>query len=128
MTDATPWVIALLRQGQPVTFVVRGASMWPSLRDGARVTVQPCPVACLRPGDLVAFERRGALVVHRVRAVTAEGVRSAGDALPRGDGLVPQSAVLGRAQRVSQPPWRWRDLRPTHLLRAWRWARNGLPG
>jgi hypothetical protein len=102
--------------------------MWPSLRDGARVTVQPAPWACLRVGDLAAFERRGALVVHRVRAVTAEGLRCGGDALARDDGVISATAVLGRAARVWQPPWRWTALRPSDLRRLWRWARRGLPG
>lgn len=114
-------LIALLRDGETVRFTARGSSMWPFVRDGATVEVVPCDPRSLRRGELVAFERAGRLVVHRVSAVTAEGLRCAGDARLRGDGLVRDADVRGRGRVREQPPLRVAVPRPRHwglLLRA----------
>jgi hypothetical protein len=114
-------IIDHLRGGRPARFSVRGSSMWPAVRDGAMVSVTPAAVRSLRAGELAAYARGGALVLHRVVAVGPDGLRCRGDALSRDDAPVPWADVLGRAAVIDQRPlaWRWpraRELRA--LLRA----------
>ncbi len=97
-------IIDRLREGSPVRWTVRGSSMWPAIRDGATVSVTPGAVRSLRAGELVAFTRGPALVVHRVVAVEPAGLLCRGDALSRGDGVVAWADVLGRASVIEQRP------------------------
>ena len=64
--------------GRRVRFVVRGASMYPTLRDGDVVEVDPEAFASRapRPGELVLVKhpfKRDVLMVKRVAAVTDDG-------------------------------------------------------
>jgi len=103
MTDlARHVIIDQLREGAPVRWTVRGGSMWPTVRDGATVSATPVDPRTLRAGELVAYTRGDALVVHRVVAVRPEGLRCRGDALALEDGVVPWAHVLGRATLVRQ--------------------------
>lgn len=110
-------------------FTVRGGSMWPAIRDGARVEVTPCTPDALRPGEIAAFARGGQIVVHRVVERTDRGFVFRGDALAGDDPWVSADAVLGRARVIDHPDWtprlpRVRDA--ALLLRAARvWARCG---
>lgn len=108
-------IVDCLREGRPARWTVRGSSMWPAVRDGATVEVTPVDPRGLRPGELVAFARGGAVVVHRVVAVEGAGLRCRGDALARGDAPVPWSDVLGRAAVLAQPALRWRWPRAREL-------------
>ena len=87
-----------LRAGTPVDIRAKGYSMWPSLRDGAVVRVEPC-VGPLRPGDVVLFERDGRLVLHRVLRVTRTRLLLKGDARRDPDGWVLREDVFGRLAR-----------------------------
>lgn len=114
-------IIDQLRGGSPVRWTVRGSSMWPSIRDGATVSVSPGGARSMRAGEIVAFARGARVLVHRVVAAEAGGLRCRGDALSREDGVVPWADVLGRATVLEQRPLslRWprtRELRA--LLRA----------
>lgn len=109
-------IVDTLREGRPARWVVRGASMWPTIRDGATVLVTPCDPLSVRPGEVVAYARAGAVVVHRVASVGADGVRCRGDALAHDDAPAAFGDVLGRAAVIAQRPLslRWprrRELR-----------------
>jgi hypothetical protein len=119
----------LLARGLPVTFVARGASMWPFVRDGDRLTVAPLAGAP-RLGDVVLVGGEGFGVVHRVVRVAGGRVLTKGDALPRSDGWAPLGRVLGRVVAVERrgrpvPQGRWaplaaslaRRLTPERLVR-----------
>ncbi len=85
-----------LARGVPVRVRVYGASMAPSLVDGVQVEIRPLAGPPL-PGEVVAWERGGRLVVHRVVSVDSEGrVVTQGDARAVLDPPCPRSAVLGR--------------------------------
>ena len=83
----------LLRRGRPMELVVGGMSMWPLVRAGERVRLEPAVGA--RVGQLAAVVRDGRLLVHRV--VRAEGglCELRGDNLERSDGLVPAAQIVG---------------------------------
>lgn len=102
-TLAARVIVDRLREGAVTAWVLRGSSMWPAVRDGARVEVTPVDPRALRVGELIAFAREGGgPVVHRVTAVAAEGLRCRGDALAGDDGVVAWSDVLGRARVLGQ--------------------------
>ena len=100
---APRFIVAELRAGRPVEFVARGGSMRPAVMDGARVRVVPCAGAALGEGELCAFEREGAVVVHRVVTRSLSWLRTQGDALGKDDGVVQFADVLGRAEVVAPP-------------------------
>ncbi|MET0413675.1 MAG: S26 family signal peptidase [Polyangiaceae bacterium] len=117
-------IIELLRAGKPARFRARGGSMWPRIPGGSLIEVTPgVPRAA---GELVAFERAGRVVIHRVLQITAAGVVAQGDALERADGVIVHERVLGRAQVIERRRLRWRAPSVSELrvvLRvAWRWV------
>ncbi len=98
---ADAMALELLARGAEITFVARGASMWPFLRDGDRVTVAPLSRRPRR-GDVVLTRGAALGVVHRVIALRGDRVLTKGDALPRTDGWRPLADVLGRVARVER--------------------------
>jgi phage repressor protein C with HTH and peptisase S24 domain len=115
--------IELLRAAEPVRFRARGGSMWPAIPGGSLVEVTPG--APRSAGELVAFERAGRVVLHRVLRITAEGVVAQGDALEQADGMILHEHVLGTARVIERRGLRWRrpsvsELRVV-LRAAWRW-------
>lgn len=112
---ATRIILELLRSGETVRFQVRGQSMWPAIPSHSRVEVRPSEAAQIQVGQIAAFERQGRIVVHRVRAVSAERIEFAGDALKRGDGSVARELVLGRAHVLRRRPLELRLPKLRHL-------------
>jgi hypothetical protein len=73
----------------PLRLSVRGRSMWPTLRPGDQVTVEPAALDELRPGDWVLLKGSSGLFLHRLLGRTREGLL-----LTKGDG-----------HRAPDPPW-----------------------
>jgi hypothetical protein len=101
---AAATAIERLRAGRSTTLTASGTSMRPFLFAGERVVVRPCAAGALRPGDLVAFERSGRVVLHRVIAIPPGAPR----VLEKGDGLKRATAVsapdvLGRVAAILGP-------------------------
>jgi hypothetical protein len=119
-------IIELLRSGETVRFYARGCSMWPSITESSELEVRPHEAADLRVGQIAAFERQGRVVVHRVRAVGAEHLEFAGDALTRGDGPVERARVLGKAHVLRRRPLRLQLPRLAHARLFWRALRRRL--
>ncbi|MEY2936226.1 MAG: hypothetical protein RL033_6975 [Pseudomonadota bacterium] len=113
-------MIELLRSGQSVRFIARGASMWPNIPPGSRLEVRPCPATELKVGELAAFERHSQLVVHRITGLTPVSVRLQGDNSERSDGELRPEQVLGRAMVVERRRLHLRWPRPGELRRAGR--------
>jgi hypothetical protein len=112
---ATRIILELLRSGETVRFQVRGHSMWPSIPSHSRIEVRPSEAAEIQVGQIAAFERQGRVIVHRVRAVSAECIELAGDALKKGDGSVARAHVLGRAHVLRRRPLSLRLPKLRHL-------------
>ena len=85
-----------LRDGLTVESQVSGRSMFPYLAPGCRVMIEPRKAAFMSLGDLVAFERDGRVVLHRVVGVdvASRTIREKGDNV-RQSTLVPPEQVLG---------------------------------
>lgn len=65
----TDLVAQVVRERGRITLTLHGHSMAPTLSPGTRIQVQRCDPATLRPGQVVAFERAGRIVAHRVMRV-----------------------------------------------------------
>jgi hypothetical protein len=113
-------IIELLRSGETVRFRALGASMWPAIPSGSLLELESCDAAELRVGQVAAFERRGRVVVHRVRGITPLGVRFAGDNLSGDDGCIAFEHVLGRARVLERRAIRWRLPQVRELRWLWR--------
>lgn len=89
------FVQEFIAQGQSFRFQARGGSMWPTIKDGELLHIQPIGKNSLRRGDIVLFNQGGRLKAHRIVALQTEHVVTRGDACADSDGLVPQSDILG---------------------------------
>lgn len=87
----------LLGRGQPVEIVVGGGSMWPLLRHGDRVRIEPNRPVIV--GALAAVLRAGHLVVHRVARLEGARVLLRGDHREQADLPVAREQVLGVVTR-----------------------------
>ena len=108
-----------LREGGPVTIVLRGTSMQPTLADGDKVTLAPLE-ADPQVGDVVLFRYGGQHLLHRVIAIDGDNYTMQGDncfgteSAPRCDlvaRLVAAHNRDGRALTVGDPRWERRSRR-----------------
>lgn len=89
-------------------------SMWPLLRAGDAVIVQPIQAATIRVGDVLVARRGAELITHRLIASEGEQWLLRGDNATFADTPVSRAACLGRVIAienslrqidVTQPPW-----------------------
>lgn len=90
--------IKALRAGCTIELDARGASMWPLLRTGDRLTVEPATATSLRPGDIAVVERAHGLVAHRV--VTTDPLVTRGDRWTTDDAPAGDDAIVGRVRAL----------------------------
>jgi hypothetical protein len=95
--EAAALCVATLRSGRALTIVNLSPSLSPSVRVGDALTIDPAEP--LRPGALVAVERHGRVVVHRLVSRDAAHVVLRGDANPRCDDPDALGSVLGVVTR-----------------------------
>ena len=101
---------AVLEHDVPFRFTARGYSMYPFVKDGDVITVEPFSSSNggrqrgPRLGDIVAFCRpeTGQLVVHRAIGRQRGKVLLRGDNCRQPDDPVDLGAVLGRISRVER--------------------------
>lgn len=97
----------ILRSGRALRFRAHGGSMWPLVRDGDVLLVQPVAPAAVRTGDVVLCSSAvGRVVAHRVirvedgpedRRFTVQG-----DAVARPDGKFPPAQLYGRVVAIER--------------------------
>jgi len=110
----------LLRQGRSVRFRAKGNSMYPTIRDGEAIVVEPITPSSVRPGDIVLYQTSHGLFAHRVVSI-GDGLafRLRGDASGSHDEPVRPEQVLGKVSSVEKQR-RCVDLTSaTIALRAW---------
>ncbi len=97
---------AILAEERPVTITAGGYSMWPAIRPGDRVVIDPLRGYSPVQGDIVALRRDGGYVVHRVRKVLVSGsrqqYRTQGDAVIRSDTPSDITAIAGIVKKISR--------------------------
>ena len=73
---------ALLREGRTVDVPLGGASMRPLFTPGDTLRITPARAETVKPGDIVAVDLDGQLLVHRLVYKTATTVIGRVDAAP----------------------------------------------
>ncbi len=117
-TLAAGAVLSMLAEGRSVTVTAGGYSMWPAIRPGDTVVIDPIGTRLPKIGEIVALRRDGGYVLHRVTGVTAGRdttlIRTQGDSVRHEDepsyaGMIAGVVVsVVRSGRQRQPP-------PRHL-------------
>ena len=95
---------ALERRGRTVVRVF-GRSMYPTLRNGMRVEVQPVEYDELKIGDLIVFNNGSGIICHRLLKKTNRLCVLKGDTNLFSDPPVIWSQVIGRVTRVVDDNW-----------------------
>jgi signal peptidase len=98
------WVELKAHPG-PFHLVMRGSSMWPAAPEGSLMSVTPCPIRSLSPGEMVTFKIGRRIITHRVHRVLADGrVCAWGDSILTADPPLGDDDVLGRAEVLRRGP------------------------
>jgi len=124
----------LLREGYSVRCRTHGGSMYPTIKEGDKVVVDPVAPSQVERGDIILYRRHGGMIAHRVigigndhdRTITQPAALSARDVLIlRGDAFdfpdehVEASRILGKVVAVERDGRRIRlDTRSATLLSA----------
>lgn len=95
---------AVLAEGRAFRMTALGNSMYPAIRSGDVLTVEPLDNRTPQPGRVVAFvhPETGRLIIHRVLTAAGDGWRLRGDNCPMDDGIVTREAMLGVVARVER--------------------------
>ncbi len=118
---------ALQRRGRTVVRV-QGRSMYPILRNGMRIEVQPVAYDELQPGDLVVFYDGRGIVCHRLIRKAHRLCYLKGDTNLWTDPPVVWSQVLGRVTRIVDDEFRIHSIdTPRNRRRAAFLARFSYP-
>lgn len=93
--------LKLLSEGKTIRIKAHGYSMYPSIKPGSIILIEPVgKKGTLVPGEIIAIKRENGLVVHRlVRIVTKNGVTSfiaRGDSNAYADNPVNYDKIAGR--------------------------------
>ena len=100
-------VAEILNSNNLLRFRARGASMYPFIRDGDVIEVQPIDASAVRCGDVVLCQwPNGRVVAHRVIQVCQkkgeEMLLIQGDAVTCPDGFISGEQVLGRVVAIER--------------------------
>jgi len=96
---------ALLSEGKTIRIKANGYSMYPSIKPGSIIIIEPLsqkgnPV----PGEIIAITRESGLVVHRlIKIEIKDGIRSyiaRGDSNAYADPPIPLERIAGRVVRA----------------------------
>lgn len=99
------WVKDELRAGRHVKLTAQGWSMFPTLYRGVRLEIVQVEVADLQIGSLVAHERNGKAVLHRLINLEKKGgswiFQTQGDSSTKPDPLFDQTTYLGKVLSIN---------------------------
>ena len=95
---------AVLEKGMPFRFMAKGGSMWPFIKNGDVITINPLSGGPLGVGDVAIFLclDTGKAMVHRVVGKQGDSFLMKGDNSPSPDGLIPKKDILGRISKVER--------------------------
>lgn len=97
----------VLKRGADLRIRVTGKSMSPFLRGGEYLTVRQVPCASLVKGDLVLFNSRGSLILHRIIGKCGPDNETAvfltrGDSAGSADEPVRHDSILGKVLKIER--------------------------
>ncbi len=110
--------VELLAAGHTLTVHVRGYSMFPWLRPGDLIRVEPVDATSLRPGDVILFRAGGVAITHRLLRWKDGRLITKGDAAPCPDRPLSPVEVAGRVIEVRRGDRVWRLDRGWHRMLA----------
>jgi len=104
----TDLVAQVVRERGHITLTLQGRSMTPTLPPGARITVERCDPAALRPGQVVALARDGHIVAHRVMRVQSSPagltlVTKGDRGYAADDAVIPAERIIGLVTEALDP-------------------------
>jgi hypothetical protein len=85
---------------------ISGYAMYPLLKHGTQVEVQPTALESLRPGDLIVFNNGREVICRRLLRVRGRLCWVKGDASLSADPPVTASQVMGRVTRMVDANYR----------------------
>jgi len=94
-------------KGGALYFRIRGSSMYPFIRDGDILAIQPVEITDLKLGDIVAFQSTSQnLVAHRlIQKQFQKGdifLRTRGDAAWELDDYISKKQIVGRVFKIKR--------------------------
>jgi signal peptidase I len=97
--------LSLLAEGKTIRIKAHGYSMYPCIKPGSLLLIEPLNVKGLpRPGEIIAIKRASGLVVHRLsKIVIKNGVTTyiaRGDSNSMADNPVKINMIIGRIIRA----------------------------
>ena len=95
----------LLKEGKTIRIKAHGYSMYPCIKPGSLILIEPINVKGFpRPGEIVAIRREGGLIVHRLSGVMNKGgvtfYIARGDSNAFADDPVKINMIIGRIVRA----------------------------
>jgi len=112
-------IAAVLADGHVVRFEAEGDSMYPLIRSGDMLIVEPAEVRELRRGDVVLAQLERGLTAHRVVRIDGETIVMRGDNCDLDDPPFTPAHLLGRVRSIERGG---RTSGTTRGLRSWAYA------
>ncbi len=122
MIDVHAVIDGVLRSGNAVSFTAAGWSMYPAIRSGEQLTVDPVDANEIRRGDVVLAKLERGLTAHRVVRVERGG--EVVKIVTRGDNCAEEDPPFAAAQLVG----RVREPRKLYKIIVWvrHWVRRAV--
>ena len=114
---------AVLASGNRARFTATGDSMYPSIRSGEQLVVEPVDPCDLRRGDVVLARLPRGLTAHRIVRMERRGGEVVG-ITTRGDNCDTEDGPFSPNQLVGRIPQRRRGNLVTIIALARRWVRR----
>jgi hypothetical protein len=97
--------LTLLSEGKTIRIKAHGYSMYPCIKPGSLILIEPLNIKGLpRPGEIIAIRRENGLVVHRLsKIITTNGITmyiARGDSNANADKPVKLDKIAGRIVRA----------------------------
>lgn len=83
-----------------VRLKVTGTSMLPAIWPNDILIVSSCTLSELSPGKIALYQRKGALVAHRITHVFDDHLITRGDSVSQNDAPVPEFEIVGRVVSI----------------------------
>lgn len=97
--------LTLLAEGKTIRIKAHGYSMFPCIKPGSLILIEPLNIKGLpHPGEIIAIKRENGLIVHRLsRIINKNGITcyiARGDSNAYADNLVKIDKIAGRIVRA----------------------------
>jgi signal peptidase I len=97
--------LTLLSEGKTIRIKAHGYSMYPCIKPGSLILIEPLNIKGMpRPGEIIAIRRENGLIVHRLSKITARNniilYIARGDSNAYADNPVKIDKIAGRIVRA----------------------------